>query len=77
MAMSEELSKNTGNEKQFIFLDEPFAFFDQWRTKASLKALPDVSDVITQVWVVAQEFPENSGIDMEIDCPIDSDVLVV
>ncbi len=77
MAMSEELAKNSGNEKQFIFLDEPFAFFDQWRTKATLKALPDVSDVITQVWVVAQEFPENAGIDMIIDCPIDSDTLVI
>lgn len=77
MAMSEELAKNSGNDKQFIFLDEPFAFFDQWRTKSSLKALPDVSDVITQVWVVAQDFPDNSGIDMIIDCPIDSDILVV
>ena len=77
MAMSEELAKNSGNDKQFIFLDEPFAFFDQWRTKASLKALPEVSDVITQVWVVAQEFPDDSGIDLIIDCPIDSDILVV
>lgn len=77
MAMSEELARNTGNETQFIFLDEPFAFFDQWRTKATLNALPEVSDVITQVWIVAQEFPEDSNIDMVIECPINNDVLVV
>lgn len=77
MAMSEELARNTGNEKQFIFLDEPFAFFDQWRTKATLKALPEVSDVISQVWVVAQEFPQGAGIDKVIECPLDGDVLKV
>jgi len=77
MAMSEELARNTGNEKQFIFLDEPFAFFDQWRTKATLKALPEVSDVISQVWVVAQEFPQGSDIDKVIECPLDGDVLKV
>lgn len=77
MAMSEELARNTGNETQFIFLDEPFAFFDQWRTKATLNALPEISDVITQVWIVAQEFPEDSNIEMVIECPIDSDILEV
>jgi exonuclease SbcC len=77
MAMSAELAKNTGNEKQFIFLDEPFAFFDQWRTKSTLKALPDVSDVITQVWVVAQEFPEDSALNKTIECPLDEEILSV
>jgi exonuclease SbcC len=77
MAMSAELAKNTGNEKQFIFLDEPFAFFDQWRTKATLKALPDVSDVITQVWVVAQEFPDNADVKKIIECPLDEETLSV
>ena len=77
MAMSAELAKNTGNEKQFIFLDEPFAFFDQWRTKSTLKALPDVSDVITQVWVVAQEFPDNADVKKIIECPLDEETLSV
>lgn len=77
MAMSEELARNTGNEKQFIFLDEPFAFFDQWRTRATLSALPEVSEVISQVWVVAQEFPEDSGVDKTIECPLDEEVLNV
>ena len=77
MAMSEELAKNTGNDQQFIFLDEPFAFFDQTRTKATLKALPNISNVITQIWVVSQEFPENIKVDKVINCPADSTELVV
>ncbi|MEE9444430.1 MAG: AAA family ATPase [Cocleimonas sp.] len=77
LAMSEELAKNTGNEQQFIFLDEPFAFFDPQRTRSTLNALPDVSDVITQVWIVAQEFPEDIEVAKVIKCPSDSAELSV
>lgn len=77
MAMSEELSKNTGNEQQFIFLDEPFAFFDQQRTKSTLNALPGVSKVISQIWIVAQEFPIDVEVDKAINCPADSAELLV
>lgn len=69
IAMSEQLAKNTGNEKQFIFLDEPFTYFDLERTKASLAALPKISDVVSQIWIVAQEFPESSHADKRIHCP--------
>ena len=69
IAMAEQLAKNTNNEKQFLFLDEPFTYFDQDRAKASLAALPRVSDVVCQIWVVAQEFPEDSQIDKRIHCP--------
>jgi exonuclease SbcC len=58
MGMSEQLAKNTGNNKQFIFLDEPFAFFDYQRTVSTLEALPNVSKTITQVWVTSQDFPK-------------------
>ena len=58
MGMSEQLAINTGNKKQFVFLDEPFAFFDHQRTISTLDALPKISDVISQVWVTSQEFPE-------------------
>lgn len=58
MGMSEQLAKNTGNNKQFIFLDEPFAFFDHQRTVSTLEALPNISDTITQVWVTSQDFPK-------------------
>ena len=77
LAMSEELAKNTGNKRQFIFLDEPFAFFDPQRTQSTLNALPDISDVITQVWVVAQEFPEDAKVDKVINCPSGSAELLV
>lgn len=76
MAMSEELSKNTGNGKQFIFLDEPFAFFDQARTRSTLKALPNVSKVISQVWVVAQEFSDDIVAGKAINCPKDGAELI-
>ncbi len=58
MGMSEQLAINTGNHKQFVFLDEPFAFFDHQRTISTLDALPNVSDVVSQIWVTSQEFPE-------------------
>ena len=77
MAMSEELATNTGNKEQFIFLDEPFAFFDQERTKSTLQALPDVSAVISQVWVVAQEFPADVEVNKAIVCSIESTELLV
>ncbi len=77
MAMSEELAINTGNKEQFIFLDEPFAFFDQERTKSTLKALPDVSEVISQIWVVAQEFPADIEVNKAIICPLESAELLV
>ena len=59
MGMSEQLAINTGNKKQFVFLDEPFAFFDHQRTISTLEMLPEVSQVISQIWVTSQEFPED------------------
>ena len=77
MAMSEELSINTGNDQQFIFLDEPFAFFDQLRTKSTLQALPQVSKVINQIWISAQEFPDDVEVSKAIVCPLDETELIV
>ena len=69
IAMSEQLAKNTDNNHQFIFLDEPFTYFDQDRTKAALEALPHLNETTCQVWIVAQEFPEESHTDKSIPCP--------
>jgi len=77
IAMSEQLSINTGNEEQFIFLDEPFAFFDHTRTAATLEALPKTSDVINQIWISAQEFPDGAKVAKKIECPSDQAVLIV
>jgi exonuclease SbcC len=58
LALSEELANKSVRGRQFLFLDEPFAFFDRRRTESSIRVLPELSNVITQIWVVAQEFPQ-------------------
>ena len=77
IAMSEQLSRNTGNEEQFIFLDEPFAFFDHARTLSTIDALPQISDVIKQIWISAQEFPQPINAAKYIVCPPDQTELIV
>ncbi|CAA6805466.1 MAG: Unknown protein [uncultured Thiotrichaceae bacterium] len=74
IAMSEELAKNNDNEHQFIILDEPFAFFDHERTVTTLEQLPNISEIISQVWVVSQEFPEGTQDDKVIACAQGQDV---
>jgi len=68
LALSQELVNTTGTKKQFLFLDEPFAFFDPTRARNAMAALPDLSDEICQIWVIAQEFPENTARDLAIEC---------
>jgi len=56
LVMSRALARDSVKDKQFLFLDEPFAFFDAERTRAGLNALRQFVD-LPQVWVIAQEFP--------------------
>ena len=56
-ALSEAVVRKTNGGPQFLFLDEPFAFFDATRTRASMNALPRLSDQLPQVWIAAQEPP--------------------
>ncbi len=77
IAMSEQLAINKGNQQQFILLDEPFAFFDQKRTLETLEALPEVSDVISQIWVFSQEFPDTFKADKVIHCNVEQIQLIV
>jgi exonuclease SbcC len=58
LALSEKLLKRTVKGQQFAFLDEPFAFFDAGRTRKALEALNERRGDITQIWIVAQSFPE-------------------
>jgi exonuclease SbcC len=53
---------------QFLFLDEPFAFFDESRTASALAVLPQVSRDFTQIWVTSQTFPATSRFDLVIEC---------
>jgi len=68
LAMTQELIKNIEAGRQFIFFDEPFAFFDQERIRNTLEQLPNISADIAQIWLVAQEFPEGTVADYRIDC---------
>lgn len=68
LALSQELVNTTGSGNQFIFLDEPFAFFDQARTRNAMAILPKLSEEIRQIWVIAQEFPEDTQSDRDIVC---------
>lgn len=71
LAMSQELIAAIETGRQFIFFDEPFAFFDQQRIRETLKALPDFSEEISQIWLVAQEFPDQVDVDLHIACSRD------
>jgi len=79
LALSKKLLSRTVKGKQFAFLDEPFAFFDQERTRRALHALADLGDDISQVWIVAQDFPENCEVqfDTTIYCDRASNTLTV
>ena len=75
LAMSQELIRAIEGGRQFIFFDEPFAFFDQERIRRSLEALPKISDNISQIWLVAQEYPEGTRADVNIECSQDVEKL--
>ncbi len=79
LALSKKLLSRTVKGKQFAFLDEPFAFFDDGRTCKALQALTDLGDDISQVWIVAQDFPDNCEVqfDTTINCERGSNVLKV
>jgi exonuclease SbcC len=75
LALSQELVNTTDGGKQFIFLDEPFAFFDETRTRNAMAILPELSEEIRQVWVIAQSFPEDTKHDLDIVCSREFDSL--
>jgi DNA repair exonuclease SbcCD ATPase subunit len=75
LALSQAFITTTLERHQFIFLDEPFAFFDQARTRAALQALPELSPELRQIWIVAQTFPENFPFDAHVRCETELDHL--
>ena len=56
---------------------EPFAFFDRKRARASLDILGRLNDQISQIWVIAQEFEDDSGFELHLECARDADELSV
>ncbi|MEN8166295.1 MAG: ATPase, partial [Pseudomonadota bacterium] len=68
LALSQELVGRAVKASQFLFLDEPFAFFDQARTRSSLTVLPSLSEQLNQIWIIGQEFPLDLKFDHHITC---------
>ena len=77
LALSQKLMNRKVEGKQFAFLDEPFAFFDEERTRYALKALSGLSENLSQIWIVAQDYPEGTDVEfaMAIRCSRDIDTL--
>lgn len=75
LALSQELVNTTNGGEQFIFLDEPFVLFDETRTRNAMAILPELSEEIRQIWVIAQSFPEDTQRDLDIVCSRANDSL--
>ncbi|MCW8929785.1 MAG: AAA family ATPase [Gammaproteobacteria bacterium] len=71
LALSQEMVSRKVHSQQFLILDEPFAFFDEERTERSLSVLPELSDDLPQIWIIAQTFPENMSFEHTIYCERD------
>jgi exonuclease SbcC len=77
LALSQELIHSTVGGAQFVFLDEPFAFFDEPRTLNTLHALPQLSDELAQIWIITQQLPEAARVDEHIRCSRETEKLRV
>ncbi len=63
------LADATKTDKQMLFLDEPFAFFDPERTNNTLHSLAETSKgAVSQIWLTAQTKPEGVKLAHVIHC---------
>jgi DNA repair exonuclease SbcCD ATPase subunit len=76
LALSQALIASSSKASQFIFFDEPFAFFDEQRMARAVDVLRRISPQITQVWLAAQKLDYPSSFDMVLDCDVANDCLV-
>jgi exonuclease SbcC len=77
LAISKALVEAGQQGKQFIILDEPFAFFDRERIRNTIKSLPDLDKNITQFWVLTQEFESAEQFELNIKCSRENDELTL
>jgi DNA repair exonuclease SbcCD ATPase subunit len=77
LAMAKALVDATQSGKQFIILDEPFAFFDKERIRNTLKSLPDFDSLIKQIWIISQEFETHDRFKLSIACSRNLEELIV
>jgi uncharacterized protein YhaN len=72
LALSETLADRADRGPQFLFLDEPFAYFDAERTRSTLAAMPKLSERLPQVWIATQEPPPGMASSVDLRCSVDS-----
>jgi len=77
LAVSRALVEAGQQGKQFIILDEPFAFFDRERIRNTITSLSNLDKNITQFWIITQEFESPEQFELNIRCSRDSDELKV
>lgn len=77
LALSQELVGRAVNGSQFLFLDEPFAFFDEKRTRSALTVLPTLSEELNQIWIIGQAFSDDLKFDLHIRCERGLDAIAV
>jgi len=77
LALSQALIASSNNTAQFIFFDEPFAFFDEQRMAKAIEVLRRISPQLTQVWLAAQKFENTANFDLVLNCHVDDQVLEV
>ena len=75
LALSQALIASSGKTAQFIFFDEPFAFFDEQRMAKAIDVLRKISPEITQVFLAAQRFDDPDAFDMYLNCTVDTDTI--
>ena len=77
LALSQQLLDRTEKGQQFVFLDEPFAFFDEARTRRALAELPALSAKLQQIFIVAQAFPRElaGSFALHIECAQGKDTM--
>ncbi|UOG92838.1 MAG: AAA family ATPase [Candidatus Thiothrix sulfatifontis] len=69
IALANALADATKTDKQMLFLDEPFAFFDPERSNNTLHSLVETSKgVMSQIWLTAQTKPEGVPLAHHIQC---------
>ena len=69
IALANALTDATKTDKQMLFLDEPFAFFDPERTNNTLHSLAATTKgVVSQIWLTVQTKPEGVGLAKVIQC---------
>lgn len=69
MSLANTLAASTDAGGQFIFLDEPFAFFDPERTTATINSLTTAtSGNLSQIWVTVQDIPPGLNTAFTVDC---------